>query len=111
MGSSSTVDTEQRMAESAKLEVERPHAAQQAWQLHPASSRTPTPQVFISTRHGSWVMSRLSENGCPWDAVFHTRFSDKLRNVLPRRVLKWMMEQQVNRWFNHENYGLEPYNK
>lgn len=68
-------------------------------------------QVFISTRHGSWVMSRLGDNGDPWDSVFHTRFSDMIRSVLPRPALKWMMEQQVSRWFNHENYGLEPYNK
>ncbi|XP_055964395.1 flavin-containing monooxygenase 2 [Sorex fumeus] len=68
-------------------------------------------QVFISTRHSSWVMSRISEDGYPWDGIYHTRFSDKIRSVLPRAVLKWMMERQVNRWFNHENYGLEPYNK
>nr|UYQ90856.1 flavin-containing monooxygenase 2 [Sus scrofa] len=68
-------------------------------------------QVFISTRHGSWVMGRISEDGYPWDMVFHTRFSSMLRNVLPRTVVKWMMEQQMNRWFNHENYGLIPQNK
>ncbi|XP_042530386.1 dimethylaniline monooxygenase [N-oxide-forming] 2 [Dipodomys spectabilis] len=68
-------------------------------------------QVFISTRHGSWVMSRISEDGYPWDMVFHTRFSSMLRNVLPRTVVKWMTEQQLNQWFNHENYGLEPQNK
>ncbi|XP_011826204.1 PREDICTED: dimethylaniline monooxygenase [N-oxide-forming] 2 isoform X1 [Mandrillus leucophaeus] len=68
-------------------------------------------QVFISTRHGTWVMSRVSEDGYPWDSVFHTRFRSMLRNVLPRTVVKWMIEQQMNRWFNHENYGLEPQNK
>ncbi|MBZ3887774.1 Dimethylaniline monooxygenase [N-oxide-forming] 2 [Sciurus carolinensis] len=68
-------------------------------------------QVFISTRKGSWVMSRISEEGYPWDMVFHTRFSSMLRNVLPRTIVKWMMEQQMNRWFNHENYGLQPQNK
>ncbi|XP_036756983.2 flavin-containing monooxygenase 2 isoform X1 [Manis pentadactyla] len=68
-------------------------------------------QVFISTRHGSWVMSRISEDGYPWDMVFHTRFSSALRNILPRSALKWMMERQINQWFNHENYGLDPENK
>ncbi|XP_006887484.1 PREDICTED: dimethylaniline monooxygenase [N-oxide-forming] 2 [Elephantulus edwardii] len=68
-------------------------------------------QVFVSTRKGSWVMSRISEDGYPWDMVFHTRFSSMLRNVLPRTIVKWMMEQQMNQWFNHENYGLEPQNK
>lgn len=68
-------------------------------------------QVFISTRHGSWVMSRISKDGYPWDMVFHTRFSSALRNVLPRWALKWTMERQINQWFNHENYGLDPENK
>ncbi|XP_062049754.1 flavin-containing monooxygenase 2 isoform X1 [Lepus europaeus] len=68
-------------------------------------------QVYISTRKGTWVMSRISEDGYPWDMVFHTRFSSMLRNVLPRMIVKWMMEQQMNRWFNHENYGLAPENK
>ncbi|KAF6074509.1 flavin containing dimethylaniline monooxygenase 2 [Phyllostomus discolor] len=68
-------------------------------------------QVFISTRQGSWVMSRMYDHGYPWDMVYHTRFSSMLRNVLPRTVLKWMSERQMNRWFNHENYGLEPQNK
>uniref|UniRef100_UPI001E1B5805 dimethylaniline monooxygenase [N-oxide-forming] 2 n=1 Tax=Jaculus jaculus TaxID=51337 RepID=UPI001E1B5805 len=68
-------------------------------------------QVFVSTRQGSWVMSRISKDGYPWDMVFHTRFSSMLRNVLPRMVVKWMMEQQISQWFNHENYGLEPQNK
>lgn len=68
-------------------------------------------QVFISTRSGSWVMSRISEDGYPWDMVFHTRFKSMLRNVLPPTVRKWMMAQQLNRWFNHANYSLEPKNK
>ncbi|XP_022363880.1 dimethylaniline monooxygenase [N-oxide-forming] 2 isoform X2 [Enhydra lutris kenyoni] len=68
-------------------------------------------QVFVSTRHGSWVMGRISEDGYPWDMVFHTRFRSMLRNVLPQMIRKWMMEQQMNQWFNHENYGLEPQNK
>ncbi|XP_074205889.1 flavin-containing monooxygenase 2 isoform X2 [Camelus bactrianus] len=68
-------------------------------------------QVFISTRHGSWILGRISEDGYPWDMVYHTRFSSMLRNVLPRKVVKWMTEQQMNRWFNHENYGLIPQNK
>ncbi|XP_077013077.1 flavin-containing monooxygenase 2 [Tamandua tetradactyla] len=68
-------------------------------------------QVFISTRQGSWVRSRISNDGYPWDSVVHTRFLSMLQNVLPRRILKWMTEQWRNQWFNHENYGLVPQNK
>ncbi|XP_023594218.1 flavin-containing monooxygenase 2 [Trichechus manatus latirostris] len=68
-------------------------------------------QVFLSTRQGSWVLSHISGDGYPWDMLFHTHFRSMLRNVLPRMVVKWMMEQQMNQWFNHENYGLKPQNK
>ena len=68
-------------------------------------------QVFISTRHGSWVMSRISEDGYPWDSVYHTRFKTMLRNAVPQIVVKWMMEIRMNQWFDHENYGLIPQNK
>ncbi|XP_063096249.1 dimethylaniline monooxygenase [N-oxide-forming] 2 isoform X2 [Cavia porcellus] len=47
-------------------------------------------QVFISTRNGSWVMSRISEDGYPWDMVFHTRYLMKepiLNDDLPSRIL------------------------
>lgn len=68
-------------------------------------------QVFISTRGGSWIISRISKDGYPWDMIFHTRYKSMLQDVLPRIVLKWMRNQQMNRWFSHENYALEPQNK
>nr|UZZ64699.1 tAncFMO1-3 [synthetic construct] len=68
-------------------------------------------QVFLSTRRGSWVMSRVSDNGYPWDMVFTTRFQNLLRNVLPSSIVNWMTEKKMNQWFNHENYGLVPQNR
>ncbi|KAF4008121.1 hypothetical protein G4228_019744 [Cervus hanglu yarkandensis] len=68
-------------------------------------------QVFISTRHGSWVLSRISEDGYPWDLTFLTRFRAMLYNIVPRIVVKWAMEKVMSQWFNHENYGLVPQNK
>lgn len=68
-------------------------------------------QVFISTRGGSWIISRISKDGYPWDMIFHTRYKSMLQDVLPRIVLKWMRNQQMDRWFSHENYALEPQNK
>ncbi|KAM8816027.1 dimethylaniline monooxygenase [N-oxide-forming] 2-like isoform 4-T4 [Rhynchonycteris naso] len=68
-------------------------------------------QVFISTRQGSWVISRISKHGYPLDMVLRTRFRSMLQNVLPRRVRTWMWERQMNQWFNHEYYSLAPQNK
>uniref|UniRef100_A0A8C0J2C7 Flavin-containing monooxygenase n=1 Tax=Chelonoidis abingdonii TaxID=106734 RepID=A0A8C0J2C7_CHEAB len=68
-------------------------------------------RVFISTRGGSWVMSRVYDDGYPWDTVFHTRFSNLIRSILPWPLLKRVYEKKMNQWFNHENYGLVPQNR
>ncbi|XP_061441177.1 dimethylaniline monooxygenase [N-oxide-forming] 2-like [Rhineura floridana] len=68
-------------------------------------------KVILSTRGGTWVMSRVYDNGYPWDTIFHTRFSNLIRNSVPWFLLRWMTEQKMNQWFNHENYGLVPQNR
>lgn len=67
-------------------------------------------QVIISSRSGSWVMSRVWDNGYPWDMVYVTRFTNFLRNILPSFVSDWMYVRKMNTWFKHENYGLMPLN-
>ncbi|EHH61547.1 hypothetical protein EGM_19454 [Macaca fascicularis] len=67
-------------------------------------------QVIISTRSGSWVMSRVWDDGYPWDMVYVTRFASFLQNVLPSFVSDWLYVQKMNTWFKHENYGLIPLN-
>ncbi|XP_070602905.1 dimethylaniline monooxygenase [N-oxide-forming] 2-like isoform X2 [Erythrolamprus reginae] len=70
-----------------------------------------TKKVVLSARGGTWVMSRVSDNGYPWDTIYHTRFTNFIRNSIPWFVLKWMTEKKMNQWFNHENYGLVPKNR
>ncbi|XP_045308908.1 putative dimethylaniline monooxygenase [N-oxide-forming] 6 isoform X1 [Leopardus geoffroyi] len=67
-------------------------------------------QVVISTRSGSWVMSRVWDNGYPWDMVYVTRFASFLRNALPSFVSDWLYVKKMNTWFKHENFGLMPLN-
>ncbi|XP_031791364.1 putative dimethylaniline monooxygenase [N-oxide-forming] 6 [Piliocolobus tephrosceles] len=67
-------------------------------------------QVVIGTRSGSWVMSRVWDDGYPWDTVYVTRFASFLQNVLPSFVSDWLYVQKMNTWFKHENYGLMPLN-
>ncbi|XP_063283419.1 dimethylaniline monooxygenase [N-oxide-forming] 2-like [Pelobates fuscus] len=64
-------------------------------------------QVYLSTRKGCWVMSRVFEQGYPWDICFDTRFQNWLRNILPPSVVTWLINKKVNEWFNHRNYGLQ----
>ncbi|XP_047609997.1 putative dimethylaniline monooxygenase [N-oxide-forming] 6 [Phacochoerus africanus] len=67
-------------------------------------------QVIISTRSGSWVMSRVWDDGYPWDMVYVTHFASFLRNALPSFVSDWLYVKKMNTWFKHENYGLMPLN-
>ncbi|XP_036128774.1 putative dimethylaniline monooxygenase [N-oxide-forming] 6 [Molossus molossus] len=67
-------------------------------------------QVVISTRSGSWVMSRVWDDGCPWDMVYVTRFACFLQNALPSFLSDWLYVKKMNARFKHENYGLMPLN-
>ncbi|XP_077188358.1 dimethylaniline monooxygenase [N-oxide-forming] 4-like [Paroedura picta] len=65
-------------------------------------------KVFLSTRSGTWVMSRISEAGWPFDMIFTNRFKNSIQKLLPAGISKKMMTKIFGRWFNHENYGLIP---
>jgi len=64
------------------------------------------PQVFLSTRSSTWVLSRLSDHGFPFDMVNTTRFNHFLDWLLPSALTKRIRFQKFNSWFNHANYGL-----
>nr|XP_045732133.1 flavin-containing monooxygenase 3 isoform X2 [Mirounga angustirostris] len=68
-------------------------------------------QVMISSRSGSWVMSRVWDDGYPWDMLFLTRFETFLKNNLPTAISDWWYIKQMNARFKHENYGLMPLNR
>ncbi|XP_038614596.1 dimethylaniline monooxygenase [N-oxide-forming] 4-like isoform X2 [Tachyglossus aculeatus] len=63
-------------------------------------------RVFLSTRSGTWVISRLSDDGYPLDLINTTRFRHLIRWLLPSAIWSRMVEKRLNKWFNHENYGL-----
>uniref|UniRef100_A0A8C0J224 Dimethylaniline monooxygenase [N-oxide-forming] 3 n=1 Tax=Chelonoidis abingdonii TaxID=106734 RepID=A0A8C0J224_CHEAB len=63
-------------------------------------------QVYLSSRSGSWVMSRVWDKGYPWDMLIVTRFESFLSNFLPTSVSDWLYVRRMNTWFKHENYGL-----
>ncbi|ELT98324.1 hypothetical protein CAPTEDRAFT_167098 [Capitella teleta] len=66
-------------------------------------SRT-TKKVFLSTRRGAWVISRMGPLGIPADALCNSRafFS------LPLSVLQTLVKLMANFRFSHRNYGLQP---
>ncbi|XP_073427667.1 dimethylaniline monooxygenase [N-oxide-forming] 2-like isoform X2 [Dendrobates tinctorius] len=70
-------------------------------------SRTAS-KVFLSTRRGAWVLSRVYDDGYPWDFCYDTRFETFKRNNLPMSLVAYLNESKMNTWFNHTNYGLQP---
>ncbi|NWI11503.1 FMO3 monooxygenase, partial [Crypturellus soui] len=65
-------------------------------------------QVYLSSRSGSWVMSRVWEHGYPWDMKIVTRFQTWLETILPRALSDWLYVKRMNWPFKHENFGLMP---
>lgn len=63
-------------------------------------------QVFLSARSNTWVYSRVSDHGFPFDMVSTTRFNHFLEWLLPSAITKRIKFRRFNSWFNHEIYGL-----
>ncbi|POI24115.1 hypothetical protein CIB84_012137, partial [Bambusicola thoracicus] len=65
-------------------------------------------QVYLSSRRGSWVMSRVWNFGYPWDMLLITRFWTWLDNFLPKAVSDWLYVRSMNQQYKHEDFGLMP---
>lgn len=65
-------------------------------------------QVYVSTRHGTWVLSRISNNGLPIDMSLDSRCNFWISNSLPVGLLHKLNARLMNSWFDHANYGLQP---
>ncbi|XP_078012626.1 dimethylaniline monooxygenase [N-oxide-forming] 4-like isoform X2 [Phascolarctos cinereus] len=63
-------------------------------------------KVFLSTRSGAWVDSRLSDHGYPSHMIQTTRFLHLVARSLPSAIMNWMGKRRTSKWFNHKNYGL-----
>ncbi|XP_062437650.1 dimethylaniline monooxygenase [N-oxide-forming] 2-like [Rhea pennata] len=63
-------------------------------------------KVFLSSRSSTWVLSRISDHGFPFDVVITTRFTHFLDWLLPSAIMKRIRFWKFNSWFNHTNYGL-----
>uniref|UniRef100_A0A8C8SFN4 Flavin-containing monooxygenase n=1 Tax=Pelusios castaneus TaxID=367368 RepID=A0A8C8SFN4_9SAUR len=65
-------------------------------------------QVFLSTRQGAWILSRIAEAGYPMDTIYVTRYVQFLRHIVPLSLVNYYAEKKLNAKFNHEIYGLQP---
>ncbi|NXG17209.1 FMO4 monooxygenase, partial [Grallaria varia] len=63
-------------------------------------------KVFLSARSNTWVISRVSSHGFPFDMVSTTRFNHFLDWLLPSALTRRIRFWKFNSRFNHANYGL-----
>uniref|UniRef100_UPI001448915F dimethylaniline monooxygenase [N-oxide-forming] 2-like n=1 Tax=Epinephelus lanceolatus TaxID=310571 RepID=UPI001448915F len=65
-------------------------------------------KTFLSTRQGAWVIGRMSNNGLPLDMIHITRLNNFFTWLLPKSLLSWSTERELNYRYDHKLYGLKP---
>ena len=61
-------------------------------------------RVYLSTRRGAWVLSRLGKGGEPFDQQASRRFS----SLIPLSLRLHLFTKLVNQRFDHEVFALRP---
>ena len=61
-------------------------------------------QVFLSTRRGAWVFSRMAAKGCPSDQYKNRR----IMTMIPKFIFGYVGKTIANDRFDHEKFGLKP---
>ncbi|CAJ1064660.1 dimethylaniline monooxygenase 5-like [Notolabrus celidotus] [Xyrichtys novacula] len=64
-------------------------------------------KVWLSSRKGTWVISRLGQGGIPFDLIDSSRLDMMLYRLFPSWINK-MLEKKLNKAFCHQLYGLKP---
>lgn len=67
-----------------------------------------TDEVYLSTRTGAWVLSRVYRNGLPMDYMLLRRSNNLLKHLVPYSLVCHSVERELNQKFDHELYGLKP---
>ena len=50
----------------------------------------------------------MSSGGLPLDMIAISRFTNTLKNLLPKRLINWASERVLNQKYDHRLYGLMP---
>ncbi|XP_072295123.1 flavin-containing monooxygenase 5-like [Eucyclogobius newberryi] len=64
-------------------------------------------KVYLSTRSGAWITSRVGPRGIPSDIITISRMDQLYETVFPSRANK-KTEKMLNQQFDHTLYGLQP---
>ncbi|XP_008275670.1 dimethylaniline monooxygenase [N-oxide-forming] 5-like [Stegastes partitus] len=63
-------------------------------------------RVYLSTRSGAWVVSRVALRGLPID-IYFSRLDTLIRSLFPSWTNR-MLEKKLNEPFDHKLYGIQP---
>uniref|UniRef100_UPI0037E971D4 flavin-containing monooxygenase 5-like n=1 Tax=Semicossyphus pulcher TaxID=241346 RepID=UPI0037E971D4 len=64
-------------------------------------------KVYLCSRSGAWVVSRVGQGGLPVDMLGTSRMNVMLQSLFPSWSAR-MLEHKVNNIFDHRLYGLRP---
>ncbi|KAM9831339.1 flavin-containing monooxygenase 5-like [Neosynchiropus ocellatus] len=64
-------------------------------------------KVYLSTRSGAWLVSRVGPGGIPADLIGTSRMDMMIKRLFPSQVEK-MVEKKLNQTLDHTLYGLKP---
>ncbi|XP_018525669.1 flavin-containing monooxygenase 5 [Lates calcarifer] len=64
-------------------------------------------KVYLSTRSGAWVVSRVGQRGFPADLFGTSRMHLMINKVFSSWINR-MLEKNLNEAFDHKLYGLKP---
>uniref|UniRef100_A0A915EBX9 Flavin-containing monooxygenase n=1 Tax=Ditylenchus dipsaci TaxID=166011 RepID=A0A915EBX9_9BILA len=66
-------------------------------------------QVYLSTRRGAWILSKVGSYGQPYDMELLSRFRMKYFNAIaPAWLVEKMVKKQLQHRFDHAKYGVMP---
>lgn len=67
-------------------------------------------KVYLSTRSGAWLVSRVAQGGLPFDVSAVSRMGELYASLFPSWFNK-TLEKKLNEPFDHTLYGLKPKHK
>ncbi|XP_068096016.1 dimethylaniline monooxygenase [N-oxide-forming] 2-like [Hyperolius riggenbachi] len=65
-------------------------------------------QVYLTTRHGVWVIPRIGNEGYPIVLFINCRYKHWIESLVPPVMSRWMVKNHLNNRFNHELYTIQP---
>ena len=65
-------------------------------------------QVYLSTRRGAWILSRIGKGGMPSDMEGLRRSHVSFHKLLPQGAVNTLLEYRFGKRINHAHYSLKP---